>query len=287
MKNFLLLTCMMMSIVGISQNFSFELKDAYETNSLRESELDYTYHKNHSPISGNKFVVIIGTIKSTDGEDGKIDEEEVIMSIADKNYVMIGEMDFDWMLFSEGGTDIYFEEEMEWVSMVFMVPSSVSSGSLKLGEKNIEVTFAKEGKYKSPQCAGSITSLKIIDQLVEEDNYDWDDKEGTSYQLSHQPIVGKLLQVGVSLKITSYEAFHTIINYTNHGFTLLLPSKIMLHCLGAASDDSYISENYNYNIHTNNLRDGVFYIYFLAGEQSADFFKGSILYHNGQKVATL
>ncbi|MEZ4938952.1 MAG: hypothetical protein R2799_15290 [Crocinitomicaceae bacterium] len=289
MKKLLLFALLTTLSSAMSQGFVFTAKEVYTTKNLSEKGSDRC-QMIHSGGEGKKYLVVYGTIKSKSKEDGEINKEEIAAHAGEVAFPYVGSIDLNTLDFDDYARTIRYDDDLEWVSMVFLIQETATINSLKLGEQVVPINnIAKESKIHLPKVSGALMDKKLIDGIEEKEMYQWN-VEATNYLLTYKSKVpeGKILKITVKLKMENAPEFMTIGNFYSNAFSLMNKKGVSIKCIGGGTDGSF-STNYNHNIRPHNPEgnSAEIELYFDAGLLSIEDLAENVLYFEGIKVMDL
>ncbi len=273
-----------------SQDFTFTLKDAFESTELKEND-NGIHTKIHKAGEGMKYLAVIGTVKSKTDSKGQVEDEKIFIKNGEEKFSYVGEFDLDEYSFADRTFGVRYDKDLEWVSLVFLVKKDFTAQNFNLGDISISIPkIGSAPKYAAPKISGKVLDMTLIESVSDEGSYEWKNKEGTKfteiYKSNHPK--GKLLKLKVYLKMEDAPEFLDLGNFYSGNFALSDPNGIATPCIGGGKNGSFHT-NYNSNIRPleSDRNDTEIELYFDAGTLNIEKLKNSSLQFGGNKILDL
>ncbi|MEO9533981.1 MAG: hypothetical protein ABJG68_03215 [Crocinitomicaceae bacterium] len=270
------------------QQVKVELLDVFAAPELVSSSTEKAQHVIEKPKEGHKYLVVIAKISSSNGEDGKIEEEKVNVFSGEESYPFVASYDVEEGQIGGSASDIRYDEDTDLECMVFMIPNAATPTTLQLDAQS--VTLGKIGttcKLASEKYTGKIIESAIIESANEDGYYSWSDREGTAYTQNLKAVRGGIVKVKVSMTVAQYAYEETNANFVDRGFVLFTDKNVAITSLGASRDGEKIGQNYNHNCYKKDNKAVEFFVFFAIGDLKLSDLKGYEITYKGTSIGKL
>lgn len=261
-----------------AQEVKFEVKETYMQESLNaKSPLGEYLQIEHIPTEDKMFLIVTGVHQSSTESSVSVKSEEIYVLSGDKQIENCGEIDLDDNLFEDGAQSIYARKTEQWISLVFMVPREKQIKTMMIGKEKISIgEVARAPKLVAPDFSCEILGKKLVNSVSMKENYDWNDKEGTTYTEKFSTSGGELLRLSLKMIIAEESAFTSSVYFSSKSFHIQLENGIKLNCLGGGSDSDDFNPGYSMSTYSGDLStEG--YIYIPVGKLTIEDLKGAKL----------